>query len=184
MLTRIVFCVLGCVLLVGPVAGQPQPREDAVKAEVEKLRAQAQALLAQAQALEAQARQAKSEREAAEKYLRELADSCLEAILKGDAEDVAPLLSKEIRENLVGGRTQLEGNLNVVRRRGIAVSSYKIISSAIAPSGEEALFRAEVSGKIAEGNEKGKDKTATVTLRVQKENGRYVLGFLSATVRN
>jgi hypothetical protein len=182
MLTRIVYCVVGVSLLVGPVTAQPPPREDATEAEVVRLRAQAQALLAQAQALLVQAqaqeaKQARADRQAAEKYLREFADSCLEALLKGNAADVVPLLNKEMRDRW--GPPQ---DLDVVQGRGVAVSSYKITSSTIAPGGDEAIFRAEVHGKSTAPAEKGRDMKATVTLRVRKESGRYVLGFLSAVV--
>jgi hypothetical protein len=130
-----------------------------------------------------EAKQAKADRQATEKYLQEFADTCLEAILKGSPGDVGPLLSKELRDQLGSKDLNiLNVNLDVVRRYGVAVSSYKIISSAIAPSGEEALFRAEVSGKGTAPDDKGKDKKATITLRIQKENGRYVLGLLSAVV--
>jgi hypothetical protein len=183
MLARIVYCVVGGILLVGPVVAQPPPpREDATKAEVEKLRAQAQALLAQAQALEAQ--QARTDRQAAEKYMQEFADSCLEALLKGDYEAVIPVMGEELKDGFQISKTNVSnrGNLNVVRRYGIAVSGYKITKAVIAPSREEAIFCAEVSGKSTAPDEKAKDRKAAVTLRVQKESGRYVLGFLSAVV--
>jgi hypothetical protein len=52
----------------------------------------------------------------------------------------------------------------------------------MAPTLEEAIFRAEISGKPTGPDDRGKGKAATITLRVQKEHGRYVLGFLSAVI--
>jgi hypothetical protein len=158
--------------------------EDVTKTEVEKLRAQAQALLAQAQALEAQARQAKSERESTEKYMRALAESCLDAVFKGDPDAILPVMTEELKDTF-GIEKKNPGSrqsLDVIRRHGIAVADFKITSTTMAPGLEEALFRAEVTGKSTATSEHGKEKAATIVLRVQKEKGRYVLGFLSAVV--
>ena len=67
--------------------------------------------------------------------------------------------------------------MDVIRRNGIAVADYKITSTTMAPSLEEALFRAEVTGKSTAPDERGKEKAATIVLRIQKEKGRYLLGF-------
>jgi hypothetical protein len=167
------------------VVAQGPSGDEVTKAEVEKMRAQAQALLAQAQALEAQGRQAKAGSEATEKYMRALADCCLDAILNGDYEAVLPLMTEELKDTfVVGNKNDLlaRQNLNVLRRKGISVASYKITSTTMAPTLEEALFRAEVTGKSTVPNEQGKEKAATIVLRIQKEKGRYALGFLSAVI--
>jgi hypothetical protein len=185
MLTRIVCGVLGYALLAASVAMAQAPSDDdATKAEVDKLRAQAQALLAEAQAREAQARQAKSAREATEKYMRALAEACLEAVVKGDHEAILPVMTEELKVTfLVDNRNPLSRqSLDVVRRRGISVSDYKITSTVIAPTLEEGLFRAAVTGKSTVPDEQGKDKVVSIVLRIQKEKGRYVLGFLSTVL--
>jgi hypothetical protein len=172
-LTRLACCALGWVALAVPATAQPSPpREDATKAEAEKLRAQAQALLTQAQALEAQARQARADREAAEKYLREFADSCLEPLLKGDARDIVPLLSKEMKDYWGP-----PNNLDVVQGRGVAVSGYKITGTAIAPSGDEAIFGPRSAGRALRPMRRGKTRRPRSRSESRRRTGGMFSGF-------
>jgi hypothetical protein len=185
MLTRIVCCVLGySVLAVPAIRAESTAGEDATKTEAHCLRVQAQALLAQARALEARAQQARSEREAADKYMRALAESCLEALAKGDHEAILPVMTEELKATFYvdKGNLQARQNLDLLRRRGISVTSCKITSTTIAPTHEEALFRVEVTGTSTITGEQGKDRRATIVLRIQKEKGRFALGFLSIVI--
>ncbi len=184
---RFICCVLGSALLAGPAVAQTPTQPDAIQAELEKLREQAQALLAQVKAL--QAAKAKVDRERAEKYMREFAESCLDAVLKGDPYAIIPVLSKEIRDLYADTKSPVALQsyaLNLdVRRHGIEISGYKITSVAVAPSLEEAIFRGEISGKVKGGDENGKEKAAAFALRVHKgkESGRYVIGFASVYLK-
>ncbi len=181
MLLRIVSSAVGLALSVGPALAQPPTRDDPVKAELEALRVKVQALQAQLQALQEKLDKAKADRVASEKYMRELADSCLEALLKGSGDDIRPILSKDIRDQYKGIVSY--SDLWRPRTRGMEVSSYKITTVTAAPTGEEALYRGEIRGKSS--REEAKEMTATFVLRVQKdkESGRYVVGFMSMRIK-
>jgi len=182
MLLRIFCCVLGSFLLAGPALAQAPAQEDVVQAELAKLRKQAEELQARVQAL--QDKKAKADREAAEKYMREFAEMCLESILKGDPADLIPLLNKEARD-LRRGSSEKETEQKVALfqyaerlRPKKPAASYKITSAITAPDLEEAIFRGDFLGKSGEA-----DKVATFVLRVcrEKEGQRYVIGLISVS---
>jgi hypothetical protein len=182
---RILCCVVGLVLVPEWALAQTPSPEEAIKAELEKLRAQAQALESRLQAL--QAAKAKAERDAAEKYMTEFAELCLEALFKGEADAVLPVLSKEIRDHYAANKWPVDNYTYRLdpRKRGIEISAYKVTSVSIAPSFEEGIFRGQFNGKFKGGDENGKDKTGSFALRIhkEKESGRYVIGFASVYLK-
>ncbi len=182
MLLRVVCSAVGLALSVGPALAQAPTRDDPVKAELDVLRAQAQALQAQIQALQGRLEKAKADRAAAEKYMHEFADTCLETILQDHGfGDIRPILSKDIRDQYPNATDY--SDLWRPQRYGMTVSGYKITAATVAPSGEEALYRGEINGKSSK--EKEKEMAATFVLRVQKdkESGRYVVGFMSMRIK-
>lgn len=170
-----------------PALAEMPSREDALKAEIEKLRKQVEAPQVQVQAL--QEKKARADREAAEKYQREFAEMCLEAILKGEHASLIPLLSKEAREFRRGGSEKESEKILALHQYANSIglhsrdkyaSSYKITSVTIAPDSEEAIFRGNFLGKTGE-----TEKVATFALHVcrEKESQRYVIGFISVSLK-
>jgi hypothetical protein len=187
MLLRILCCVLGPVLLAGLALAQAPPQDDPVQGELAKLRKQAEELQPRVQAL--QEKKAKADRDAAEKYMREFAEMCLGSILKGEPVDLIPVLSKEARDLRRGSsEKETEQKVNLfqyadsfsLKSSKKPASSYKITSATIAPDLEEAIFRGDFLGKSGE-----TEKVATFVLRVcqEKDSQRYVIGFISVTVK-
>jgi hypothetical protein len=186
---------MGAALCAGVAAAQTPVQEDSINAELDKLRVQAHALQLQIQALQEKALKAQADRDTAEKYMREFAEACLDAILNQNQKAIGPLLSKEIKDFESGGHEKevdrqrwIDGyvhNSLGLGSRGVWPSAYKITTVVVAPSLKEALFRGEFTGSTKQGDNHGKEKVATFALRIQKdkESGRYEIGFITVSLK-